>query len=135
MTRIARAFIAMALPIMAFALTPNAATAQSYTGNWPITISHSHFANGTYCLMLTESGPYSGTASVNGFGEVIGTFQIINGLLVVTIDVDGSGAEPASVLFIGNASGGNLSKKGFYEQAQGEVSDSGALQFGTKNGC
>jgi len=130
--------MAMALPILAFALMPSAATAQSYSGNWPITITHSQRANGTYCLTLTDDGdfgwPHSGEATVTGFEAIFGTFQLIDGLLVVTIDVPGSGAEPASLLFTAHASRGNIGK-GVYEIAQGEEIDSGVLVFGAKNGC
>ena len=138
MVRNIRTFMAMMLPILAFALTPGAASAQSYSGNWPITISHSQSANGTYCVTLTDDGefgwPHSGPASVNGFGDIYGEFQLINGMLVVTIQVVGSGEELASVLFTARASGGHIGK-GVYETAQGAVTDSGALVFGAKGGC
>ena len=36
MSRNIRTFIAMALPLLAFALAPNAAKAQNFTGNYPV---------------------------------------------------------------------------------------------------
>jgi hypothetical protein len=54
MTRHIRKFIAMALATAAFALTTSAAMAQSYTGNWPATVTQSQRDNGTYCISLTD---------------------------------------------------------------------------------
>ena len=33
------AFTAMALPLLAFALTPSSASAQSFTGNYPVSVT------------------------------------------------------------------------------------------------
>ena len=53
-------FAAMTLAIAVFALAPNRAAAQSYTGNYKITwdVTHpSKFANTySYCLKLTDNG-------------------------------------------------------------------------------
>jgi uncharacterized protein (DUF2141 family) len=56
MTRHIRRFIATVLAIAAFALTTNAAMAQSYTGNWTATVTQSQRSNGTYCVALTDDG-------------------------------------------------------------------------------
>jgi len=97
MTR--KILLAMALPIVTFALTPGGAMAQSHTGNWPVTVSQSLHGNGTYCVTLTDTGnlgwPHSGEASLPSqfFGEPItltGTFRLIDGLLMVTITQPGA---------------------------------------------
>jgi hypothetical protein len=56
MTRNSRILTAMALPVVAFALTAGPAKAQSYTGNWPITVSQSEHGNGTVCVTLDDAG-------------------------------------------------------------------------------
>jgi len=135
-----RTFIAIALPIVALALTSSAAMAQSYSGNWPVTVSKSQFANGKYCITLTDDGslgwPHSGEASLNPpSGTVFGTFQLIDGLLMVTFQQPGGTGQNAGLVFIGAASKGKITK-GVYEQVYGgEEFDSGVLVFGTKGGC
>lgn len=139
MMRNIRTFMAMALPIVAFALTPGAAVAQSYTGNWPATVSHSTGSNGTYCLTLTDNGsngwPHSGQATTVEDGTTLyGTFQLIGGLLTVTIQSYGS-YEDAGLVFVAPASKGTIGKGVFDDVYSGEEIDSGALAFGAKNGC
>ena len=142
MTRHIRIFMATVLPIVAFALTPSAAMAQSYSGNWPVTVTQSQHSNGTYCLTLNDTGklgwPHSGEASLaikKGDTLPYGTFQVIDGLLAVTIEAPGATGQNAGLVFIGHASGGHISK-GVYDQVYGgEESDSGVLTFGVKGGC
>lgn len=74
-------FIKMALPIVAFAITPGAAKAQSYVGSWPATVSHSQRANGTYCVTLEKDGE---ATLVPSEGTDFATYQVIDGLLIVT---------------------------------------------------
>jgi hypothetical protein len=61
--------IAATLPML---VPVSAAMAQSYSGRWPLTVSHSQRSNGTYCLTLTDDGsygwPHSGPASLVGGG-------------------------------------------------------------------
>ncbi|MGC1373773.1 MAG: hypothetical protein WA824_16680 [Candidatus Sulfotelmatobacter sp.] len=139
MIRNIRTFIAMALPIVAFALASSPAMAQSYTGNWPATVSQSHRANGTYCITLTDDGslgwPHSGEATlVPAQGTDFGTFQVIDGVLMVTFTQPGGTAENGALLFIASASDGRIGK-GAYEQFYGTEIDSGVLVFGAKGGC
>ncbi len=143
MIRHIRIFVATALPMVAFALTSSAAIAQSYSGNWPLIVTKSHHANGTYCLTLTDNGalgwPHSGEASLTGekVGGTLpyGTFQLINHLLMVTIQQPGGTGQNAGLVFIAAASDGNIGK-GVYDQVYGgEEFDSGVLAFGVKNGC
>jgi len=143
MTRNIRAFMATVLPIVAFALTCSAAMAQSYSGNWPVTVIQAPHGNGTYCLTLTDNGdfgwPHSGEASLSG-GRLgsetfYGTFQLIDGLLVATIEEPSDSGQNAGAVFIGRASGGHIGK-GVYDQVYGgEEFDSGVLSFGVKNDC
>lgn len=44
--------IAAALTMLASA---GAAVAASYSGNWPLTVTHSKRSDGTYCLTLTDA--------------------------------------------------------------------------------
>ncbi len=55
-----------------------------------MTVSHSQYANGKCCVTLTDDGslgwPHSGAASlVPENGTYPGQFQVIDGLLTVTI--------------------------------------------------
>ena len=131
-------FMATMLAIVAFALTPGTAMAQSYSGNWPATVTHSQHSNGTYCLTLTDNGtdgwPHSGPATIVGSG-LFGTFQVINGTLVVTIEVQGGTGQNAGLLFIASASNGKIGKGVYEDVFGGEDFDSGALAVGTKDGC
>jgi len=138
MIRNIRTFRAIALSVVALAMASSAAMAQSYTGNFPVTVSRSKFANGKYCLMLTEQSgggfPRGGTASlVPANGTEDGTFTIINGLLTVTFPTP-EGATIAFQLFTARASDGNISK-GEYELAYGGFYDFGVLAVGKKGGC
>ena len=138
------AFTATAMPLLAFALTPSAASAQSFTGSFPATVTQSKGANGTYCLTLTDNGsvgfPHSGQASATGANlgnsPLSGTFQVINGLIVVTIESASSGTgQNAGLVFTAHAANGTIGK-GVYEVVfDGQELDSGVLVFGVKNGC
>jgi hypothetical protein len=133
-----RKVIFMAITLAAFALMSNAATAQSYTGNWPVNVKlPPHFAH-TGCLSLVDTGTggqHSGSASLSGpiVGNtpLTGTFQVINHLLVATIQSGSDTGEVVYMLFIGPAADGDLST-GVYEEP-GFLS--GALTFGTKGDC
>ena len=129
----------------AFAWSAGAASEGSYSGNWPLTVSHSEFGNGTYCLTLTDDGsygwPHSGTASlvsqVSGGTQPYGLFQVIDRTLVVTvIQLNGGGGQNNSLVFIAPASDGNILGRGVYDEiAGGETFDSGRLVFGMNGGC
>jgi hypothetical protein len=118
-------------------VAPSAALAAGYTGRWPVTISHSHHSDGSYCMALTDNGsggwPHSGSASLGG-SLSFGTFQVINHMLVATIEAQGYG-QNAGLVFIGKAQRGSIGN-GFFEDVYGgEDFDSGALTFGMKGGC
>lgn len=115
-----------------------AAMARSYTGNWPLTVSHSRGANGTYCLTLTDNGSlgwrHSGSASLAGVGNG-GTFQLIDHTLVATIQSAGGTGQNEGLVFVASAGDGNVGS-GVYEGVYGgEEIDSGVLVFGVKGGC
>jgi hypothetical protein len=127
-----------ALLIATFALTPSAAMAQSYSGNWPVNVAlPPHFAH-TACLALVDTGTgghHSGSASLSGpmVGSTTetGTFQVTNNLLVATFATGSETGEVVYELFIAPATDGDLGA-GVFEEP-GFLS--GATTFGTKGGC
>ena len=143
MTRIMNSCVVAALPILAFALTPSAAMAQSYSGNWPVNVDLPPQFGHKACLTLVDNGtagaPHSGSASISGplVGGTLtyGTFQVINHLLVATIQAQSDTGSNAGLVFIAPASDGDLGKGVFENVYGGEDFQSGALTFGTKGGC
>ncbi len=138
MTRHIRRFIPTALAIAAFALTTSAAMAQSYTGNWPATVTQSQRSNGTYCVTLTDDGsygwPHSGEAKLNGQnGPYPGYFTVINGLITVTFTYpSGEGDCCDFFVFTARASNRNIGKGAFNYLG---LTDNGLVAFGKKDGC
>jgi hypothetical protein len=135
---LARTLIAIAG--CALVAAPAGAVSPSYTGNWPVTITRSHHSNVSGCLTLTDGGSFGwrhsgyGSLVLGGTKYTFGTFQVINGTLVATIEAHGYG-QNAGLVFIGSANHGSIGK-GVYESVYGgEDFDSGALTFGMKNGC
>ncbi len=125
----------------AMVVPANAAMARGYSGNWPVTVSHSRGANGTGCLTLTDNGSlgwrHSGQASLTfgGINFTFGTFQLIDGELIATIQSQGGSGQNEGLVFAASAGNGNIGK-GFYEGVYGgEEVDSGVLVFGAKGGC
>jgi hypothetical protein len=137
MTRQIRKFIAMALLIAAFALTTSAVMAQSYTGNWPATVSQSQRDNGTYCITLTDDGSYgfkhSGEAVLNGQQDPYGGyFTVVDGLMTVTFTYPSGAGDCCSFqVFTARASNGHVGK-GVFNYF---LSDIGVLAFGKIDGC
>jgi hypothetical protein len=121
----------------------NSACAQAFNGSWPLTVTHSQHANGTYCLTLTDNGGlgwrHSGGASLSGprVGGTLpyGDFQLIRHTIMVTIDSPGaqSGVD-TTLVFTAPAQSGSIGT-GVYEDAYGETIDSGVVAFGAKGGC
>jgi hypothetical protein len=143
MTRKLISFLVATLPIAAFALTPSAAMAQSYSGSWPVNVDLPPQFGHTACLTLVENDtagtPHSGSASISGslVGGTLpyGTFKIINHLLVVTIQAASDTGSDAGLVFIAPASDGDLGKGVFENVYGGEDLLSGALTFGKNGGC
>ena len=128
---------------IAVALTPSAAIAQSYSGNWPVNVTLPPSFGHTACITLVDNGsagaPHSGSASISGplVGGYLpyGTFQLINHLLAVTIESDGDSGQNAGLVFIAPASDGDIGNGIFEEVYGGEDFLSGALTFGKNGGC
>jgi hypothetical protein len=122
---------------LTMAVSASPAMAQGYGGNWPLTVTNSQFANGTYCLTLTENGaPHSGSASLVGGGLKLnfGSFVVIDRILVVTLQKQ-LGSQNGGFMLIDPAHGGTIGK-GIYELvAGGSDFDMGAVVYGTKGGC
>jgi hypothetical protein len=138
MTRQIRRLIAIALAIAAFALTTSAAVAQSYTGNWPVTVTQSQRDNGTYCVSLTDNGsggfPHSGEAVLNGQNNPYGGyFTVVDGLITVTFTYpSGEGDCCSFLVFTAHANNGKIGKGVFNYFG---LTDIGLLAFGKKDGC
>jgi hypothetical protein len=122
---------ARAAATLCVALSANAAMASnaSYNGNWPITITDSQEFNGSHCVALSAGGG----AILDG--TYYGGFQVINRVIVVYLDITGSGEEPASLVFSSPAKNGNIGKGAFNFIQGGYPYDSGKEIFGTKGGC
>ena len=129
---------AMALVVAAFALTTSAATAQSYTGDWPATVTQSQRSNGTYCISLTDDGsygfPHSGEASlIPNNSSYPGYFTVVDGLITVTFTFpSGEGDCCDFLVFTARASNGHIGKGVFNYLG---ITDIGLLAFGKKDGC
>jgi len=132
------------------AVAANAATADSssYTGNWQITLTHDlylttkgytgHRPKSTHCVVLTDGlnfgRPHSGSAVLDRQYE--GDFQVINGNIVIFLDVQGSGEEPASATFTARARDGNIDQNGAYDIIQGGTSyELANATFGANGSC
>jgi hypothetical protein len=112
-----------------------AASPQNFAGNWPVTVSRSQFENGTGCLTLAVSA--SGTSAALSFrGQTLrlGSFTIINGLLMATITQQ-EGSQNGALLFVGPVRSGHIGGGLFQLVSGGADFDSGSLVFGAKNGC
>lgn len=129
--------IAMTLVVAVIALT-GAAMAQSYTGDWPATVTHSQRNNGKNCISLTDDGsygfPHSGGAVLNGQQNPYGGyFTVVNGLMTVTFTyVSGEGDCCDFAVFSAPASKGQIGKGVFNYFG---LTDVGLTTFGKKNAC
>jgi len=138
MTTYIRKFIATALAIASVALTTSAAMAQSYTGNWPATVTQSQRDNGTYCVSLTDDGsygfPHSGEAAlIPNNSPYPGYFTVIDGVITVTITYPSGAGECCSFfVFTAHANNGHISKGVFNYFG---LTDIGLVSFGKKDGC
>lgn len=122
------------LPAVVLAST---AMAHGYSGNYPLTVTHSQFINGDYCLTLTDDGSegraHSGPASIAG--QPYGIFQLIGGTIVAVIQ-EQAGDQNNGLTFTAAASGGNIANRGVTVLIEdGSLSDSGYLSIGQKGGC
>lgn len=136
MTRHIRS-IAMTFVVAVFALT-GAAMAQSYTGDWPATVSHSQRDNGVNCISLTDDGSYgakhSGEAKLNGFNNPYpGYFTVVDGLITVVFTYpSGEGDCCSYQVFTAHASNGQIGDGVFNYFG---ITDIGLVTFGKKGSC
>ncbi len=109
---------------------------RGYGGNWPVTITHSQFDNGTDCLTLNGGGR-NGSASLVAGGTKYpnGSFLVRNGILVVNIVQPLGDGSNGALMFIAPASRGNIGQGVFEDIETGYIFDAGDLTFGVKNGC
>jgi hypothetical protein len=138
MTRHIR-FITTAFAVAALTLTTSAALAQSFTGNYPATVTGSQRNNGTYCISLTDDGnygfPHSGEAVLNGQQNPYGGyFTVVDGLITVTFTyVSGEGDCCDFQVFTAHANKNAHIGKGVFNYFG--LTDIGLLAFGKKDGC
>lgn len=113
---------------LSLAVSASAAMAADIAGSYPVTITGSKDYNGTHCLVLGQGAELDGT--------YVGGFQVIGRVLSAFLDIDGSGQEPATLLFSAPAKDGNIGKGALFEYIQGGyLYDSGEAKFGKKGGC
>jgi hypothetical protein len=126
--------IAAVLPLI---MQASGAMAASFSGNWKVTVSQSQHLDGTYCLTLVDNGgvgwPHSGEASIAG--QPYGTFQVIDGTLMATIQEPGDTGQSAGLVFIGRTSGTHIGKGTTLQVYGGEEFNSGVASFGKKGSC
>ena len=147
------ALTAVALPLLAFALTPSVPTSASprvFTGNYLVSVTETKCGltgniicgNQSYCLVLTDDGAFgrtnSGTAVLNSFNSspLSGTFQVIGNTIMANFGVGSQTGEADTVVLVSpaNASTGSIGV-GIYELAAGGIEASGLATFGVKNSC
>ena len=136
------AFAIGALTALAFAGSAGAATPGFYSGNFPLTVTHSAHSNFKYCLTLTDDGsegfPHSGQASLflESFDEsFLGEFQLIDHTLVATIEEPGNQGSNAGAVFVAPARSGIIGNGAYDQVLGGAVFDAGVLVVGKKGGC
>ena len=130
-----------ALTTAGFAVLASAAMASGFSGNWPVTISHSKGSNGAFCLKLIDDGsagfPHSGPATINtGLNgqPLSGQFQFINHVIIVAIDDTGLTQNGGSTFF-SRPINGNLGEGAFATIYNGLEIDEGEIVYGVKGGC
>ena len=129
---------AIALPIF---LSASALASQggSYSGNWPVKARLPPHFGRTDCLTLVDNGSvgarHSGT--VTSTGEIApgatGTFQVVNGFLVVNLEVGSQNGEVEYISFIAPARNGEVTGKGIFNNPSYFPAE--PLVFGDKGGC
>ena len=150
MSRNIRTFIAIALPLVALAIGPKTAKAQSFTGNYPVletqvkggVAGNIKGANQNFCLVLTDDGnfgrPHSGTATLEGFegGSLTGgDFYVIGHNILVNFVVGSSTGEATSLVIFApaNATTGTIGTG--ILGLTGGVPSTGLATIGAKGGC
>ncbi len=131
-------FIATAFAVVTFFLMTSAAMAQSYTGDWPATVTDSQRSNGVYCISLTDDGSFgtkhSGEATLLGNNNPNpGYFTVVDGVMTVVFTYpSGQGDCCSYQVFTARANNGQIGN-GVYNYLG--ITDIGLLAFGKKGGC
>jgi hypothetical protein len=145
-----RTLIAMALPLLAFAIAPSAAKAQSFTGNYPVLETQAKAGiagnitggNQNFCLVLTDDGnfgrPHSGTATLESFDAppiTGGVFYVIGNNIFVNFTVGSSNGEASGLALFApvNISKGTIGTG--ILGLTGGVPSTGLATVGAKGGC
>jgi hypothetical protein len=129
--------ITMTFAVAVYALT-GAAMAQSYSGDWPATVTHSQRDNGAYCISLNDDGSYgakhSGEAKLlPGNNQYPGYFTVVDGIITVTFTYpSGEGDCCSYQVFTARANNGEIGSGVFNYFG---ITDIGLLTFGKKGGC
>lgn len=123
---------------LSIVVSASAAMASSFSGNYPVTVTHSKFSNFRHCLTLTDNGtlgwPHSGPAVLDGRRDLGGSLQIIGPLIEVVTNQGGTIQNAAAVYSA--TVGYRKFDTGAFEQIYGGASsDSGVVAFGMKGGC
>jgi hypothetical protein len=128
--------LAATVPVV---MSPSLVMAQSYSGNWLVTITHSPSYSGKHCLTLTDNGAGSGGFPQHGGPAVIdahtsneydGEFQIVNNTLMVGLEAGGGEGEgPQPFAFAAPAANGTIRKGIFQDWSVGYLDNEGALTF------
>jgi hypothetical protein len=150
MSRNIRTLIALALPLLAFAIAPSTAKAQSFTGNYPVLETQAKAGiggtitggNQNYCLVLTDDGafgrPHSGTATLESFDAPSitgGEFYVIGNNIFVNFTVGSTTGEASGLVLFApvNTSKGTIGTG--ILALTGGVPSSGFATVGAKGGC
>jgi len=132
-----KALIAAVLSVT-IAAGASASQSGSYSGNWPVTAKLPRPFGNTACLRLYDNGaagsPHSGPVNASGdmTGALTGTFQIVNGLLVVNLQSGSDTGEVVYISVIAHAENGIIGKGVFNNPAYLLPA---SLTFGEKGGC
>jgi len=110
--------------------------AQSYSGNYKVTVSQSKGYNGEHCLTLDDNDSlgwaHSGTAGMDD--KYSGAFQVIENLLMVSIAIAGENGELSSFELSAVTHNDNVGKGVYQTSYAGPPMDSGTVVF-KKGGC
>jgi len=148
MTNQIRTLIAMAVSVLAFALAPSAANAQSYTGNYPVAVTQVKAGiagtipggNVSFCLELVDNGdygrPHSGTATLGNYeGGTLsgGEFYVLGNMIFVNFAVGTDNGESVGLVLFAPVSNGKIGAGIFGDT--GGVPSSGLAKVGAQGGC
>jgi hypothetical protein len=152
MTSKIRTLIAMAVPVLALALAPSAALAQSstgsFTGNYPVAVTQGKggiagtipLSNVNFCLELTDDGgygrPHSGTATLGDYeGGTLtgGEFYVLGNMIFVNFAVGSDTGESVGLVLFAPVINGKIGTGIFGDT--GGVPSSGMAKVSAKGGC